>query len=191
MRKALLRSISVLVIIGLSLISGFVFSKICERLEYKEYPMDFAESVSKYSEKYGVPEIIIYSVIKTESDFKSNAVSSVGAVGLMQIMPSTCEWISARLGETNEFALMYDPDTNIRYGTYLISFLKLRYGNWDTVFAAYNAGHGRVDQWLENEEYSSGNGVLHTIPLKETRGYIEKVNNARAVYKRLYPELDK
>lgn len=191
MRKAVLRSVSVIVIIGLSLICGLAYSKICEKLEYKAYPKQFAESVSKYSEMYGVPEIIIYSMIKTESDFESNAVSSVGAVGLMQIMPDTCEWIASRLGENYEFALMYDPDTNIRYGTYLISFLKLRYGNWETVFAAYNAGHGRVDEWLESEEYSSGNGVLHTIPFKETRNYVEKVNDARAVYKRLYPELDK
>jgi len=190
MRKALLRSISVVLIIGLSLICGLVYSKICEKLEYKAHPLEFSETVSKYSEKFGVPEIIVYSVIKTESNFQSNAVSSAGAVGLMQIMPTTCEWIAGKLGENYEFALMYDPDTNIRYGTYLISFLKLRYGNWDTVFAAYNAGLGRVDGWLENEEYSSGNGVLHTIPFKETREYIEKINDARAVYKRLYPELD-
>ena len=190
MKKALFRSLAVLIIIGLSIGCGYFYTEMYERFEYKSYPCDFEEIVNKYSVQYGVPAGIVYSMIKTESDFKSNAVSDAGAVGLMQITADTCEWIAMKLGEKYEFALTYDPETNIRYGTYLVSYLKLEYGNWDTVFAAYNAGFGRVDKWLEDERYSDGNGVLKEIPIDETRAYVEKINETREIYKRLYPTLD-
>jgi soluble lytic murein transglycosylase len=190
MKKALIRSLAVLIILGLSIAFGYMYTKFYEKLEYLSYPCEFAESVSKYSEQFGVPEGIVYSIIKTESNFKSNAVSDANAVGLMQITADTCDWIAMKLGEKSEFALMYDPDTNIRYGTYLISYLKLEYGNWDTAFAAYNAGFGNVDKWLADERYSDGNGVLKEIPFDETRAYVEKVNETREIYKRLYPNLD-
>lgn len=190
MKKALTRSLAVLIIIGLSLGIGFIYTSTYDKLEHRSYPLGFKNLVEKYSEKYGVPEIIIYSMIKVESDFQSNAVSSANAVGLMQITSDTCDWIAMKLGEKSEFALMYDPETNIRYGTYFISYLKLEYGNWDTAFAAYNAGHARVDRWLEDERYSDGNGVLKDIPIDETRNYVEKINEAKKIYSRLYPELD-
>ncbi len=189
MKKALIRSLAVVIIIGLSLVIGLIYTRMYEKYEYKSYPCGFQEIVTKYSEQYGVPPGIVYSIIKTESDFQSNAVSHANAVGLMQITSDTCDWIAMKLGEKSEFALMYDPDTNIRYGTYLISYLKLEYGNWDTAFAAYNAGYGRVNGWLEDERFSDGNGVLKEIPIEETRAYVEKVNEAREIYKRLYPEL--
>ncbi|MBE6640499.1 MAG: lytic transglycosylase domain-containing protein [Ruminococcaceae bacterium] len=190
MKKALLRSMAVLMIIALSLGIGLLYTRLYERYELKKYPCEFSEYVTKYSDEFGVPEGIIYSVIKTESDFKSNARSYADAVGLMQITSDTCDWVAMKLGEKSEFGLMYEPETNIRYGTYLISYLKLEYENWDTVFAAYNAGIGNVNKWLEDERYSDGDGVLKDIPFAETKAYVEKVNETRSVYKRLYPTLD-
>ncbi|MBQ7011622.1 MAG: lytic transglycosylase domain-containing protein [Clostridia bacterium] len=189
MKKAILRSFAVLMILSLSVCFGYLYSRFYEKYERASYPCDFEEYVSKYSTQFGVPKEIIYSVIKTESDFKSNALSHAGAVGLMQITKDTYDWIAMKLGEKGEFALMYDPETNIRYGTYLISYLKLEYENWDTVFAAYNAGFGNVNKWLADPECSDGNGVLKHIPFDETRAYVEKVNETRGIYSRLYPEL--
>lgn len=191
MRKALFRSLAVLLILCLSVGIGYFYTRMYEKFEYRSYPCGFEEIVAKYSEKFGVPAGIVYSIIKVESDFQSNAVSHANAVGLMQITSDTCDWIAMKLGEKSEFALMYDPETNIRYGTYLISYLKLEYGNWDTAFAAYNAGYGRVNNWLKDERYSDGNGVLKDIPIDETRAYVEKINETREIYKRLYPQLDK
>ena len=85
MKKAILRSFAVLIILSLSVGMGFAYSKLYEKYERASYPCDFAELVSKYSVQFGVPKEIIYSVIKTESNFQSNAVSHAGAVGLMQI----------------------------------------------------------------------------------------------------------
>jgi soluble lytic murein transglycosylase-like protein len=118
------------------------------------------------------------------------AVSSAGAIGLMQMMPDTYEWLCKKTGDLCIPAMLYDPETNIRYGTYLLSFLYTRYGNWDTALAAYNAGLGNVDQWLEDPAYAGENGTLKEIPYKETRNYIKRVNEARRLYESLYPEAE-
>ncbi len=186
MRKAMIRSITVIVILSLVVASGLIYDKVCHELDKKQYPREYSQYVTKYAAEYGVPENIIYSVIKVESDFVSNAVSHAGAVGLMQITPDTCDWIAFRLGETTDNGLMYDPETNIKYGTYLLSYLSKEFGAIDTVFAAYNAGVGRVSGWLENSEYTDENGVLVNIPFPETENYIKKVNAAIEKYTELY-----
>ena len=87
---------------------------------------------------------------------------------------------------TAEDGMLYDPKTNIEYGTYLLSYLYMRYNRWDTVFAAYNAGMTRVDGWLTDPALTDENGRLQEIPIKETQEYVKKVNNAIDVYRRLY-----
>ena len=67
-----------------------------------------------------------------------------------------------------------------------MSYLYMRYKRWDAVFAAYNAGFGRVDQWLPDPEYTDEDGNLIRIPIAETKKYVKKVNDAIDVYKRLY-----
>ena len=142
-----------------------------------------------YAEQYGVPETVVYAVIKTESNFDSGAVSSAGAVGLMQMMPETFEWLTDEiLFDHLESGMLYDPETNIKYGTYLLSRFYDRYGDWELVFAAYNGGVGNVDEWLEDPEYADGDGGLKKIPFKETRQYVKKVTDAWDMYERLYGE---
>lgn len=187
MKKALLHSLVVLLIITLSLACGWAYTAISDRIDRKNYPCLYEEYVQTYSVKFGVPEHIIYAVIKTESDFSSNAVSSVGAIGLMQLMPQTFDWVKMKLGEEGTSALLYDPETNIRYGTFYLSYLKMRYGVWTTAFAAYNAGFGRVDEWLENPDYADANGILLDTPYAETTAYMKKINKTIEIYDRLYP----
>ena len=176
MKKALLHSLVVLLIIALSLACGWAYTAICDRIDRENYPCRYEEFVLKYSAEFGVPPHILYSVIRTESGFSSNAVSSAGAVGLKM-----------KLGEDGTAALLYDPETNIRYGTFYLSYLKTRYGFWDTAFAAYNAGFGNVDRWLEDPEYTDQNGILIKIPFAETSAYIKKINKTIEIYDRLYP----
>ena len=187
MKKTLLHSLVVLLIIALSLACGWAYTAICDRIDREKYPCRYEEFVLKYSAEYGVPAHILYSVIRTESGFSSNAVSPAGAVGLMQLMPDTFDWVKMKLGEDGTSALLYDPETNIRYGTFYLSYLKTRYGFWDTAFAAYNAGFGNVDRWLENPEYTDQNGILTAIPFAETSAYIKKINKTIEIYDRLYP----
>jgi soluble lytic murein transglycosylase len=105
----------------------------------------------------------------------------------MQLMPSTFEWLTNDiLNENLSAAMLKDPGVNIRYGTFLLSRLYGQYGNWKTVFAAYNAGMGNVNKWLEDERYSDGSGNLTFIPFAETRRYVELADKSAGIYKRLY-----
>lgn len=187
-KKALIRSAVIVSILLLSVLTGFLCQFIWDKVDQANYPQDYSEYVEQYAGQYGVPEAIVYGIIKTESSFSSGAVSGAGAVGLMQIMPDTFNWLMTMTNESLETGMLYEPETNIKYGTYYLSYLYLRYGTWDTVFAAYNAGHGSVDEWLENDEYTDDNGKLIKIPYKETENYVKKVNHAIEVYTRLYYE---
>ena len=171
--------------IGLGFLADFLIT--C--LEKNAYPREYAEYVEVYAEAYGVPEGLVYAVIRTESSFDSGAVSPVGAVGLMQLMPSTFEWLTDdKLFEHLKSGMLYDPETNIKYGTYCLSFLYDRYGDWELALAAYNGGLGNVDKWLEDDRYADANGEggLKRIPFKETRQFVARVTDAWEMYERLY-----
>ena len=190
-KLTLYRTVAVILVISLSIAFGFAYNSICTKLEKKQYPIpaQYAEYIKTYSEKYGVPEQIILAVIKTESGFESDAVSSAGAVGIMQIMPKTFDWITRDiLSENLDTGLLYSPETNIKYGTYLLSYLYNEYGIWETCFAAYNAGIGNVNEWLNNPDYVDSNGLLKVIPNSETSAYVKKVSKAIDMYQKLYFE---
>lgn len=181
-RAAAIALLAVLAI-GLGFLADFAIT--C--FEKRAYPREYAEYVEVYAEQYGVPESLVYAVIHTESGFDSGAVSPVGAVGLMQMMPDTFEWLTDEiLFDHLESGMLYDPETNIKYGTYLLSRFYDRYGDWELALAAYNGGVGNVDEWLEDPEYADGEGGLKKIPFKETRSYVKKVTDARETYERLY-----
>lgn len=162
----------------------FAASVALEHIETELYPRRYSEYVEQYCRSYDVPEDIVYAVIRTESGFDTTAVSSAGAVGLMQITPETYDWL-LYLRKEEKLKPLTDPATCIDFGVYFLAYLYDRFGNWDTVIAAYNAGMNRVTQWLENEEISKG-GILVNIPYAETRNYVQKVNAARIRYRQLY-----
>jgi soluble lytic murein transglycosylase len=144
--------------------------------------------VEKYSAEYNVPEYIIFAVIDVESDFDPMATSSANACGLMQMTPKTFAWLtsSEHLGENLTSLDLYDPEINIRYGTYYLRYLFTRFHNWDTALAAYNAGHGRVSQWLKDERYSKDGATLYNIPIEETNNYVNKVMSVCDIYNEIY-----
>ncbi len=156
--------------------------------EKRAYPQAYSTYVEAAAEAYGVPEEVVYALIKCESDFDAGAVSSAGAVGLCQLMPDTFLWLTDEvLFDHFEPGMLYDPETNIRYGVCYLSLLYDRYGDWSLAFAAYNAGPGRVDEWLADPTLSNGEGGLQKIPFRETRRYVKKMERAWAKYEKLYP----
>ena len=185
-KEALMRSVVIITILVLSVICGLLFQFFYDKYERNAYPKEYEEYVEKYASQYGVPESIVYAVIKTESGYDSRAVSEAGAVGLMQMMPDTFNWLTTLTKENLDKGLLYDPETNIKYGTYYLSYLYLKYGSWDTVYAAYNAGEGNVDDWLGDALEADGAKKLGDVPFKETENYIKKVNKAAEIYDRLY-----
>lgn len=186
MKKSVITSVVILVLLGASVLLGFTIDSICDMIDKKTHPLKYTEFVEHYSEVYNVPKEIVYAVIKTESDFVSNAVSHAGAVGLMQMMPDTFLWLCEKQGEDLSKGMLYDPETSIKYGTYYLSYLYDQFGMWETVYAAYNCGPGRVKDWQTDTEYAESNGVLFYIPIKETSQYVKKVEKAVSVYKKIY-----
>lgn len=192
-RKKTNYGLIVLIVLIISVLVGFIFDvamTLVEKYIYQK-PDEYVEYVEIYSAEFGVPEDLVWSVIKTESGFDSSAVSSKGAVGLMQLMPSTFEWLTDDiLREYLGIGMLYDPETNIKYGTYYLSRLYNRFGDWDTAIAAYNGGEGNVSEWLKDKRYSDDGIKLKTdkIPdsYSETKNYVKKVNKALEKYKKLY-----
>lgn len=181
-----IKSLTVIfVIAALSILCGLAAAHFADRLDRARYPQKYTDIVEKYADVYKVPRDICYAVIRTESGFDPTAVSSAGAVGLMQMMPATFADLTARTGENYETGMLYDPDTSIRYGVYYLSMLYARYGVWDTAFAAYNCGMGRVDGWIAEGKVDE-NGKLTGIPLEETANYVTRVNRAIEKYEKLY-----
>ncbi|KRQ88128.1 Soluble lytic murein transglycosylase precursor [Caloramator mitchellensis] len=149
------------------------------------YPIKYDVYVIKYASRYDMDPLLIFSIIKAESNFNPNAISSKGAMGLMQITPQTGEYISYLL-KTSKFSNeeLLNPETNIKFGIYYLSKLNKDFGgNLDTTLAAYNAGEGNVRKWLKEKQY-----ILKSeeLPFLETRIYIRKVKSYYTKYKWLY-----
>lgn len=196
--------IAVVCIIVASVAIGFIYDAVMNRAEAKDYPREYpkdylldhpnclplSEHVEKWAKEYGVPEYIVYSVIKAESDFDPDTVSSADAVGLMQIRAAessnTFEYIAGMVGDKYDPSLHFDPNTNIKYGTYYLSYLYSKFDNWSTVFAAYNGGEGNVSKWLKDPTCSLDGKTLYRIPFTETKVYVKKVNDYCKAYRRLY-----
>ncbi len=152
-----------------------------------KYPLKYEDLIVKYADEYEIDPYFVAAVINTESGFDTQAVSGAGAMGLMQVMPETGEWIAGKLKlEAFNKDMLLDPETNIEMGCWYLSFLKERFPNEQTVMAAYNAGHGKVKEWLDDAQYSSDGAALDAIPFKETENYVKKVTNAYEKYKAHY-----
>lgn len=140
------------------------------------YPLDYKDSIKKYSEERNLKPNLVAAIIYTESRFNPGSTSAVGAAGLMQIMPGTGQSISQELGEA-KMGDLYDPDVSIRYGSWYIKGLLDKYdGNVDLALAAYNAGSGRADKFKDN----------NTALPYETVFFIQKVKGAEDMYNKVY-----
>lgn len=154
----------------------------------KVYKLEYTEYVKKYANEYNVDEYLIYAIIKAESNFEPNAESHRGAKGLMQLMYSTAEDISKRIGiELNENNIL-EPDININLGTKYISMLIQKYNNINLALAAYNAGSGNVDGWIEKGTLKSDGSDIENVPFTETNNYVRKILRDYEIYKNIYEE---
>lgn len=151
------------------------------------YKIEYQKYVEKYAAENNINKYLVYAVIRTESGFDPNAVSNVGARGLMQIMEDTFEWIKFKCGDDDTVYFdMFDAETNIKYGCYLLGYLSEEFDNVETVMAAYHAGRGNVNQWLSDKRYSSDGVHLDTIPIPDTAHYVDKITKAVKKYRSLY-----
>ncbi len=145
----------------------------------------------KYGEMYKIDPRFVLAIIQTESDFRPGIVSISGAVGLMQIMESTyVSDIKANQGFEEDFEDLFDPEFNIRCGTYYLHWLDDRVDGYEQLAAAYNGGIGNVRKWLADPKYSVDGQTLivENIPFDQTKRYVQKVMTHYAEYCARYPE---
>lgn len=157
------------------------------------YPTDYEEYVLKYSKQYNVDPVFVFSVIKTESGFDPKATSEVGARGLMQLMDEAFNWLKFRMNDQRNitFDSMYDPETNIQYGTYFLGYLLEHYdNNMDLAAAAYHGGIGAVDSWIEQGLIDKTNVDVDKIPQTndKTAEYVRRIRTAYSKYKDILNE---
>jgi soluble lytic murein transglycosylase len=142
------------------------------------YPLHYSSIVRVHAKNYDLDPSLLAAVIEQESKFRADAKSSAGAIGLMQLQPATAKGIAIRTGGS-KFVLsdLYDPELNIRYGSWYLHHLMVKYGDERLALAAYNAGQQNVDRWR-----AAGEGVQ----FPETRAYVDKVERLKKIYRRAY-----
>jgi len=161
-----------------------------EAAERAQHPLEYADHILQYSAEQALDPALVAAVILCESSYRPDAESRLGARGLMQLMEETAGWIAHKLdedGPSYSFDLLYDPETNIRFGTWYLGYLSRRFdGDAKKIVCAYHAGQGNVDAWLKNPLYSSDGVTLDTIPTDDTAAYASRVLRARDVYRKYY-----
>ena len=146
------------------------------------YPRPHREVVAES----GLDSALVYAVMRTESGFDEDALSRAGAVGLMQIKPSTAEFICEKEGIAFEAERLTEGEYNVRVGCLYLKYLLGRFAVRETALAAYNAGEGTVREWLADKQYSDDGISLKKIPYPETKEYLKKVERARKNYEFFY-----
>jgi peptidoglycan lytic transglycosylase len=144
------------------------------------YPLSYQSIVVGHARNYDLDPALLAAVIYRESKFRPNARSSSGAIGLMQLQPATARGIALNTGGTR-FRVddLYNPEINVRYGSFYLRRLIRKYGEVPLALAAYNAGQTNVDSWL-----ADGKG----IEFPETREYVDSVLELRDIYARAYAD---
>ena len=148
------------------------------------FPLAHREAVKTNSKNYQIPQELIYAVIRQESLFHDDIVSSAGANGLMQIMPATARVVAKRANiYYTDKQQLFVPQKNINIGTAYLQQLGNQYHQHPLlVMAAYNAGPRQVNYWLKNHEPKEIDIWIETLPWRETRNYLKNIIAFYAVY---------
>jgi soluble lytic murein transglycosylase len=154
-----------------------------------KYKLAYEAEILASAEEFDLDPYLVCGVIFTESAFHTEAKSNVGALGLMQLMPATgleeAELLEIE-GVTED--RLTEPALNIRLGCNYLRKLLDEFGTESVALAAYNAGPGRARQWLKEYGKKEDGSILY-IPYPETSKYVGRVQSAKGVYERLYPDL--
>ncbi len=145
------------------------------------FPRPYFDLVKANSAKYDVERDWIYSIMRQESRFGWDLGSSAGAQGLMQLMPTTAEWMAEKVGMSYQRSMILKPDVNIELGVAYLSWLEGRSVHRAEQAAAYNAGPGNMRKWL-TEAPIPRDVWIETIPFDETREYVKRVLANRLNY---------
>jgi len=178
-RKAAgLVALALLALGGLAALGVYVSSEEPSWYARLRYPLEYEHIIASHADNYEIDGALLAALIYRESKFDSEAVSSSGAIGLMQLLPTTADGI-AQITGGDEFVRddLYDAEINVRYGSFYLRRLLMKYEGLELALAAYNAGQANVDEWIVEES-----GIVYP----ETREYVRDVVRLSAVYRRAY-----
>ncbi|QGU00177.1 Soluble lytic murein transglycosylase [Candidatus Syntrophocurvum alkaliphilum] len=152
------------------------------------YPQPHKDLIFSSAYEYQIDPYLIFSIIRAESKFQTTAESPVGAKGLMQIMPDTALWIAEQRGvEDFQIDELHKPEINIDFGCWYLASLKKEFdGQLPIVIAAYNAGRGKVVNWIEVGQWDGTEDNVEQIPFSETRKYVKNVLKNYQAYHAIY-----
>lgn len=186
--KTLLKFIPIIILIILILLIILQFSNIKQFIIEKIYPKEYQEYVEKYAKKYNIDPLLIFSIIKAESNFNPNAESASGAKGLMQLMDATAIELANNINDPiSDGENLFDPEKNIMLGTkYYSDLLKIYDNNMLLALTAYNAGIGNVNNWIEAGIIKDDGSDIENIPYKETNMYVRKILRNYRMYLETY-----
>lgn len=167
-------------------IRALAFGKNWDLLELR-FPTPYNEPVMQNAEKNQINAAWIYSIIRRESAYMDHARSSAGAVGLMQLLPSTARYISKQIGQSQyQYQSLTDAQSNIELGSAYLRYLLDKYqGHLVMATAAYNAGPKRIDSWRPNVHPMEADQWVEAIPFQETRKYVKSILEYKVVFETL------
>lgn len=177
------------VVLALGLVGLGVWLLLSQRPQIVEevYPVEYEALIRARAEENDIDPALAAAVILAESSYQPEAVSEANAQGLMQLLPTTAEWIAGKFDEVYVEGCLFEPETNIKYGCWYLGFLVGRFdGDLTCAVAAYHAGQGTVDGWLANPEYSPDGATLAVIPSQATDTYVKRVLRYYEKYQELY-----
>lgn len=184
MLKRIFRFFATILLIGLAVLILFVYMPYS--VKQNTYQLEYIDEVERYSAEFDVDKALIYSVIKVESDFHHDAVSDAGAIGLMQIIEDSFDWVKKKLGcDELVFNDMFTPEHSIRFGSYMIDYLYEKYGSIELTAAAYHCGMTTVDNWIEQGIIDPENVDINKIEGSKTQYYVRKILRAYEKYSEL------
>ena len=152
------------------------------------YPMEYKDYVYQYSKQHNIDPLLTFAIIKSESNFRENAVSHSNAKGLMQLMDNTAIELAEEEGiDYIEDETLFNPEENIKLGTKYIKVLLDTYdGNIVLALTAYNAGIGNVEKWRREGIIKQDGTDVENIPFKETSMYVRKILRDYQMYMKIY-----
>ena len=152
------------------------------------YPLKYKKEILDACKTHSVSHALIASMINAESGFRETAKSSKGAMGLMQLMPSTAKWLCELQGKEFLEENLFEAKNNIDLGTYYMQYLLQKFESTETAVSAYNAGEGNVMLWLLNEKYAPDHKTIVSTPYPETNAYLGKVMKGLSIYQKKFKE---
>lgn len=163
------------------------------------YPMKYKQEIALQAEQHNISPYLIAAIIRVESNYKPDRISAKNATGLMQIMPSTAEWI-AEMTQIDTNIQLLEPSVNIQLGSWYLYAIKKELSPYlkhksdqdriSIIASSYNAGPAKVKSWINNEVWTGTADEIKNIPFGETRHYVQRVLYYYKKYKQFYVSIE-